>query len=123
MPTDFAIPLENRPGELAKVGKAFGEAGLNVLGFCATTSGDEGTVHVLVDDPDAARKALDSLDIATYSEREMAVLDVEDAPGTLGEIAAQIASRGGNIELGYTVVGGARLAIGADDPSAVAAKF
>lgn len=118
MPTDFAIALENRPGELAKLGNAFGDAGVNVLGFCATTSGGEGTVHLLVDDAAGARRALDALGIAGYGEREMTVLDVMDTPGTLGQVAAEIAERGGNIELGYTIVGGARLAIATDEPSA-----
>jgi hypothetical protein len=120
MPTDFAIGLEDRPGELAKLGQALGEAGVNVLGFCATTSGGQGEVHLLVEDAGTARTALESLGIVPSAEREMAVLDVEDAPGTLGEVAAGVAERGGNIELAYTMVGGTRLAIGADDPSAVA---
>jgi hypothetical protein len=119
VPTDFAITLEDRPGELAKLGQALGDAGLNLLGFCATTSGGQGTVHFLVDDADAARRALESLGITDFDESEMVVLDVEDAPGTLGRVAGEVAERGGNIELGYTVVGGARLAIRADNPSAV----
>jgi len=119
VPTDFAILLQDRPGELAKIGQALGEAGVNVLGFCATTSGGEGAVHLLVDDAETARRALESLGIVPAAEREMVVLDVEDSPGKLGQIAADVAERGGNIELAYTVVGGTRLAIGADDLGAV----
>jgi hypothetical protein len=119
VPTDFEIALENRPGELGRLGKAFGGASLNILGFCATTAGDAGTVHLLVDDPDAARKALDALGLSEYRERKMAVLDAEDSPGRLGQIATEVAEQGGNIELAYTIVGGARIAIAADDPGAV----
>jgi hypothetical protein len=119
VPTDFAITLEDRPGELAKLGQALGDAGVNLLGFCATTSGGKGVVHLLVEDANTARQALESLGISAFDESEMVVLNVEDTPGTLGRVATDIAERGGNIELGYTVVGGARLAIRADDPNAV----
>jgi hypothetical protein len=43
------------------------------------------------------------------------VVDVEDRPGTTGEVARKIADAGVNIDLVYTTFGGVRLVLGVDD--------
>jgi ACT domain len=45
-------------------------------------------------------------------EREVIVVDVEDRPGTMAQVARTIADAGVNIELVYTTFGGVRLAWG-----------
>jgi hypothetical protein len=39
-------------------------------------------------------------------ERDMLVVDVEDRPGTIGEVARRIGEAGVNIQLAYTTFGG-----------------
>jgi hypothetical protein len=46
--TDLTVILEDRPGELAKLGETTGEAGINLLGMCAMTGEGNGVIHILV---------------------------------------------------------------------------
>jgi hypothetical protein len=47
-------------------------------------------------------------------EREVLVLDIEDRPGTLGQVCRRIASAGANIDLLYLAANN-RVVIGVDD--------
>jgi hypothetical protein len=115
MATNLMVMMEDRPGALAELGRALGQAGVNLGGGCAITSRGQGMIHLLVeDDPDAARSALGDAGIDVAEEREVLVVDVDDAPGTLGTYAERIAQAGGNIELMY-VATGTRLVFGVDD--------
>jgi hypothetical protein len=88
MPTDLTVVLQDRPGELARLGEATGSAGVNILGMCAFTGEGRGIIHVLVDDPKAraARTALEDAEMGVADEREVLVVDIEDRPGTLGSL-------------------------------------
>jgi hypothetical protein len=112
---DLTITLEDRPGRLADLGEATGGAGINIEGMCATTAAGRAEVHVLVDDAAAAREALASADIDVNAEDDVLVIDVEDRPGTLGEVARKVAEAGVNIGLAYSTFGGVKLVLGVDD--------
>jgi UTP:GlnB (protein PII) uridylyltransferase len=45
-------------------------------------------------------------------ERDVIVVDVEDRPGTMAQVARKLADAGVNIELAYTTFGGVRLVLG-----------
>jgi hypothetical protein len=113
MATDLLVVLEDRPGELARVGETLGNAGVNILGLSATTGGGRGEVHFLVEDAGAARKALSGAGVEVSSEREMLVAPVQEQPGELGRVARALADAGVNIELAYLAETGA--ALGVDD--------
>jgi hypothetical protein len=117
MATDLTIMLEDRPGELAKAGKALGDAGVNIEGLSGVTVAGEGEVHVLVEDAAAARKALGGAGIRVKAENDVLILDVEDKPGTLGEVAGKLGDAGVNLNLAYLATN-ARLVLGADDLAA-----
>jgi hypothetical protein len=112
---DLTVILENRPGTLADFGEATGRAGINIEGVCGTTEGGQGVIHILVEDPAATRAALSEAGIEVSDERDMLVVDVEDRPGTMGEVAHRIGEAGVNIELAYTTFGAVRLVLGVDD--------
>jgi hypothetical protein len=112
---DLTITLEDRPGRLADLGEATGKAGINIEGICATSGVGTAEVHVLVDDAAAARDALGSAGIEVDAERDVLVIDVEDRPGTMGEVARKVGDAGVNIGLAYTTFGGVRLVLGVDD--------
>ena len=113
MAKDIVVTLENRPGELARMGEALGNAGVNMLGVCATTEGGRGGVHILVEDAGAVREALSGAGIDVSREREMLVVPVQKQPGELGRVARALADAGVNIELAYLAETGA--ALGVDD--------
>jgi hypothetical protein len=116
MPKDLTVVLQDRPGELARLGQATGEAGVNLQGMCAFTGEGRGIIHVLVDDAKAAaaRQALEEAGMGVADEREVLVVDIEDRPGTLGELARSLAEASVNIELAYTTFG-VKLVIATDD--------
>jgi hypothetical protein len=118
MAKNLTIALEDRPGILAELGEALGGAGVNIEGFCGYASGGRGIVHLLVDDPQAARQALAGTAIEVEGERDVVVVDVEDRPGALGVIARRIANADVTLELAYLGTN-TRLVLGADDLESV----
>ncbi len=73
MAKDLTVLLrENRPGEFARAAEALGKARVNIEGVTEI----EGTVHLLVEDAAAARKALESAGLKVQAEREVLVVDV-----------------------------------------------
>jgi hypothetical protein len=117
MPTDLTVILQDRPGELARVGEVAGSAGVNIRGLSAMTGDGRGIVHVLIDDDalPAARAALNHADLGIADEREVLVVDVADRPGSLGELARALAEANVNVDLAYTTFGAVRVVIATDD--------
>jgi hypothetical protein len=117
MPTDLTVVLTDEPGQLAKLGEATGDAGVNIQGLCAFTGEGRGIIHVLVNDDAVTRAvaALERVGMGVADQREALVVDVEDRPGSLGELARELAEAGVNIELLYTTYGGIKLVIATDD--------
>ena len=117
MATNLTIVLRDRPGELARIGETTGEAGVNILGMAAFTGEGRGIIHILVADEqvERARRALEAADVGVADEREVLVIDVNDRPGTLGELARTLGDASVNIELAYTTYGDIRLVIATDD--------
>jgi hypothetical protein len=114
MAKDLVVVLEDRPGTLAELGEALGKAGINIDGLCGFPCEGRGTVHILVEDPAAARRALEDAGLEVGPEREVLLLDAEDRPGMLGEIARKMAGAGVNIDLLYKATR-TRLVVGVDD--------
>ncbi len=116
MATDVTLYLPDQPGELARLGTALGEHGVNIEGFCAVRRGGETEIHVLIEDAESAFEALAQAGIDVSAEQEVAVLDVadDDRPGLLGEVADRISGAGVNITLAYLATE-TRLVFGADD--------
>jgi hypothetical protein len=117
MPTDLTVILHDRPGELARLGEAMGSGGVNILGLAAFTGEGRGVIHLLVDD-DAVSRAVEELKRAgmgVADEREVLVIDVVDRPGSLGELARELAEANVNVDLAYTTFGGVKLVIATDD--------
>jgi hypothetical protein len=106
-----ALLPEDRPGTLAAACEALGRAGVNIDGCCEL----EGYFHVLVEDVDAARRALEACGCDVGRETDVLVVDVEDRPGAAGEVLRRIAGAGVNIEFIYLTTSGPRLVVGAED--------
>ena len=118
MPVDFTLILDDQPGELARLGEILGAAGVNIAGLAAFTGEGRGIIHVLVADEATtrARQALRAGHMGVADEREVLVIDAENRPGTLGELARELAAANVNIDLAYTTYGGGvKLVIATDD--------
>ncbi|NUR05372.1 MAG: ACT domain-containing protein [Nocardioidaceae bacterium] len=117
MAYDVTVILDDRPGELARLGEVAGAAGVNLDGFAAFTGEGRGVVHILVDDDrlEALRDALDQAAMGVVEAREVFVVSVADEPGALGELARRLADANVNIDLAYTTFGGVRVVFATDD--------
>ena len=124
MATNLTVVLTDQPGQLATLGEATGIAGVNIEGMCAFTGEGRGIIHLLLADDavDRAIRALKSAGLGVADRRQVLVVDVANQPGSLGEMARELAEAGVNIELLYTTFGGVKLVIATDDmESAIAA--
>jgi hypothetical protein len=117
MPTDLTVVLNDRPGELARLGEITGAAGVNIKGLAAFTGEGSGIIHLLVDD-EAVERATEELrraGLGVADAREVLVVDIDDRPGSLGELARELSEANVNIDLAYTTFGGVKLVIATDD--------
>jgi hypothetical protein len=105
MATDLTVVLDDRAGQLAHMGEALGDAGVNIEGFCATTDDGIGIVHVLVENAMVAQNALILADIKIEGEADAVVVDLTseeaDRPGALGRVAGRVATAGINVSVAY----------------------
>ncbi len=111
---DLTVVLDDTPGQLAMVGEVLGRAAVNIEGICGMRSGNKGVVHILVSEWTKARKALEVSRIQVTEEKEVLVMEVEDRPGNLGNIARRLAAGRVNINLAYLATS-TRLVLGVDD--------
>jgi hypothetical protein len=100
---DVSLVLPDVPGALATMGDALGRAGVNVEGGGAWVVAGRGIAHFLVDDGDAARRALEDAGIVVEAVREVLVQRLrQDQPGQLGAFCRCMAEAGVNIEVQYS---------------------
>jgi hypothetical protein len=122
MPKDLTVILEDRPGTLADLGEATGKAGINIDGLCGFPFEGKGVIHILVEDADAARSALEGAGLDVRDERDVLILrhgiDIVDRPGQTGEIMRRLADEAINVDLVYANWKGDAV-VGADDLSKV----
>ena len=98
--TQLAVFLANRPGALARVCDALGNAGVNIYALSTSDTVDHTVVRMIVSD---ATKALMLLGEAGVLALETEVLTIETAnqPGVLARIAEGLAEAEINIEYTY----------------------
>lgn len=100
---DLEIHMPNRPGELARMGRALGAAGVGVEGGGMFLASGTGIAHFLVTDDRAALTALAAAGVPVAACREVLTLRLrQDQPGQLGALTAAMAEAGVNIETLYS---------------------
>ena len=116
---DLTVILVNKPGTLADAFEALGKAGINAAGTCGLPAGGEGVLHILVEDPAAARRALEGVGLSVREERDVVIIGpLPSQPGTGGAVLRRIANQGVNVDLLYITEDG-RIVLGGDDVAAL----
>ena len=118
MAFDLTIDIENTPGALADVAAAISDAGVNIAAATCIGPGERAEVHILVPHAEAARHLLAISHVPVTREREVVVVDVEDRPGVLADLARRVARAGVNIDLLYVATRN-RVVFGATDVAAL----
>src|SRR5439155_20002656 len=79
----LTVSWENRPGTLAHVATVFGDAKVNILAFVTTITGAEGSVQLVVDNVNKAKKALDGAGLS-YAEADVLHVELPHLPRSAG---------------------------------------
>jgi hypothetical protein len=95
--------VESKPGELGRIAEALGKAKVNITAFSAWSIAGESPVHLLVNSPARAKKALEGLGIRC-TEEEVLRIALPDEPGKLGEVGARLGAANINVDYGYASV-------------------
>ena len=95
MVRQFVIQLENHPGELAHLARAFAARGINIHHVACVGAGSLACMYVTTDD-DQARVVLHGLG-HLFIEGTPILVEVEDRPGGLAEISERLAAAGVNV--------------------------
>lgn len=103
MGRQFVIQLDNRPGELAHLARALGARGIDIRHISCVGGGPLACAFITSSDDQATREVLHGLG-HEFIEGEAIVVDVEDRPGGLADVAEKLADAGVNI-IGTLCVG------------------
>ncbi len=103
MERQFVVQLPNRPGELGHLARALAARGIDIVHISCAGTGPLAAAFLTTDDADATRAVLRGLGYDVL-EGEPILVDVEDRPGGLAEVAERLGQAGVNI-LGLLTVG------------------
>ena len=99
----ISIFVENKPGRMAGVAKALGDAGVNIRALTIAEAGDFGVIRMVVDDTERGYKALRETGFMV-SETDVLAVEIKDVPGGLYEIANSLGMNNINVEYAYAFV-------------------
>jgi hypothetical protein len=122
MAFDLVIEVGNTPGALAEIASAVSDAGVNLAAATCIGNGETAELHILVPHPEPVRRALATSHVAVTREREVVVVDVQDRPGVLADLARRVAKAGINLDLVYIATRN-RVVFGASDLDALKATL
>jgi hypothetical protein len=97
----IAVFLDNRPGTLARLCEAFGEAEINILALSSSDTVDHIVFRMVVSDTAKAKRLLDERGALAVST-DVLMIDGSNKPGSLAQIANKLADAKINIEYAYS---------------------
>lgn len=122
MRKDLVVIPDDRPGVLADIAETLGDADVNIEACSAFTGGGKGVVHVLVDDSEVGIAALEEAGHQVHAARDVAVVAIDNEPGSLARYCRRIDAAGINIQQCY-FANDNRLVIVSDDADGVRATL
>ncbi len=101
----LSVFLENKPGVLASVCSALGEAGVNLRAISVSDTVDHAVVRLVTTDSGLARSILERGG-ALVVETNVLLLTLANKPGALADVASKLSEAKVNIEYSYGSAGG-----------------
>ncbi len=105
MPTvkEFTIHMEDRPGTLGKLCRAFADRGVNIVAFQACTmEKGKSALRIVTDNPATAKTVLDA-EGTIHRETQVAQTKLPHRPGSLAQAAVKLGE--GKININYAYPG------------------
>ena len=114
------VVARNRPSALAEMGKILGDAGINIEGIAAFDLGARANAEIdlLVADPSAARRALNSGGFEIEDEYDVVIAQLENRVGAFANCTRALAEQGVEVQFMYGVTDN-RVVIGTEQAEAV----
>ncbi len=119
---DLVIEVDNEPGTLARVASAVSDAGVNISAATFLGGDQRAELHLLVPHAEAAKHSLSIAGLAVTREREVAVIEVDDRPGVLADLATKVGTAGVDLDLVYVATNN-RVVFGSADMDALRAAL
>ena len=91
---------------------------MNISAATCVGPAETAELHILVPHPEPVKHALAISHLAITREREVVVVDVQDRPGELADLARKIARAGVNLDLVYVATRN-RVVFGTEDLAAL----
>lgn len=96
----LSVFMENKPGRLSGICNTLGEAGINIYAMSVHDTVDHAIVRLVVDNPTKALVILEEEGVYTITQ-DVVVLQIENEPGVIAEIAKKLFRADINIEYAY----------------------
>lgn len=93
----FVVELDNRPGELAHLARALAARGIDIRHIAAGGAGARAFAYLETDADEETAHVLSGMGYEFLSGKTM-VIELEDEPGALAAVTAELAAAGINIE-------------------------
>lgn len=100
---DLEVHLPDRPGGLAELGQALGEAGVSLEGGGVFTHDGRAVAHYLVHDGARALRAVTAAGLGPAVVRDVQIASLDqETPGQLGTLARRLGDAGVNVLVQYS---------------------
>ena len=97
---EFTVLMEDQPGTLGKVCRALADRNVNILGLHSFPIGGKAVTRFVVDNPTAAKTALDT-ERLTCTETEVVQVKLPHRPGEIARVASRLGEANININYAY----------------------
>ncbi len=106
----ISVLLRNEPGVLKKILESISDGNINIIGLTINETAALGELRLVVSDTKKTREILKKMDLS-HNVVKIIVVDIEDKPGKLLEIARLLSENNINIDYIYTLASGKKTAL------------
>ena len=96
----LSVFMENKPGKLSQICNALSENDINILAMSVHDTVDHAIVRLIVNQPTKALVILEEEGVYTIAQ-DVVVLEIENKPGIISDIARRLFRADINIEYAY----------------------
>ncbi|NLE30590.1 MAG: hypothetical protein GX629_13070 [Phycisphaerae bacterium] len=100
----YSVFLVNKPGNLAKVTQALGDAKINIKALTLVDSQEHGVLRLVVENTAKADPVLHSLNLPV-TETDVLSVELPNYPGSLADVCNRLAEKHVNINYAYLTTG------------------
>jgi hypothetical protein len=102
--TQFSVFLANKPNVLAQVCQQLADDKVNIRALSMMDASEHGVLRLVVENPDAAREALGSLNVA-MTETTVLLATLPNRPGAMADVVERLASNHISVNYAYCTAG------------------